>query len=88
MPTLSILTPDQRKIARSVYGHHAINADMGGAYNSLREQIGEAQVALGIAFSFSEKWSADIARAFLKACGFSDEVAKCLISDDQPECWY
>lgn len=87
MPTLSILTPDQRKIARSVYGHHAINADMGGDL-SRGEQIVSAQVALGIAHSFSDEWSADIARAFLSACGFSDEVAKCLIVDDQPDAWY
>lgn len=84
---MSILTPDQQKIVRSVRGHHAITNDMGGDLTR-GEQIVSAQVALGIAWSFSEEWSADIARAFLSACGFSDEVVADLIMDDQPECWY
>lgn len=87
MTNLSTLTPYLRLIARSVYGHHAIHANMGSEL-SLGEQIVSAQVVLGIAYSFSDEWSDDTARAFLSACGFSDEVIQRLIVSDQPDAWY
>lgn len=87
MPTMTNLSPDQQKIARSVRGHHAIHANMGSEL-SLGEQIVSAQVVLGIAYSFSDEWNDDTARAFLSVCGFSDEVIQRLIMSDQPDAWY
>lgn len=85
------LSPTLDKVARSVRLHKFMNVAMGADVPD-SVVLATAQVALNVAHDLvwdtTPEWSADLAREFLSACGFSDEVAETLISDDQPDCWY